>query len=245
MLVSCVMVTANRPRLVPVAVRCFLDQTYADRELVVIDDGDVSIREYLPSDSRIRYFRARRGPDGEALSIGRLRNIGADMANGDYIAHWDDDDLSDPIRIHEQMSRAFPDNNLDLVAYNRLAFLHERTGRVWEFDYANFGCGCFGTSLFYRKTLWRELRFNEGKLAGEDVDFVNRFRALTGSDATVVSANEPLYQGLPMMAARIHGASTSPHIFRGERWTQLAEDNELALSVAGWFKRMSAWETPR
>ncbi len=43
--VSCVMVTANRAALARRAVDCFLRQRWANRELVVVDDGE---QDYTP-----------------------------------------------------------------------------------------------------------------------------------------------------------------------------------------------------
>jgi glycosyltransferase involved in cell wall biosynthesis len=37
--ISCVMVTANRAAIARRAVRCFLDQSWSNRELVIVDDG--------------------------------------------------------------------------------------------------------------------------------------------------------------------------------------------------------------
>ncbi len=45
-LVSCVMATGNRTRFIPQALRCFLRQTYPNRELLVIDDGEPSVEHF-------------------------------------------------------------------------------------------------------------------------------------------------------------------------------------------------------
>ena len=44
-LVSCIMPTADRRRFVPQAIRNFLAQDYAERELVILDDGADSIAD--------------------------------------------------------------------------------------------------------------------------------------------------------------------------------------------------------
>ena len=40
-LVSCIMPTYNRREFVPLAIRYFLRQDYANKELIIIDDGTV------------------------------------------------------------------------------------------------------------------------------------------------------------------------------------------------------------
>ena len=94
------MVTANRKALAARAVRCFEQQTYANRELIVIDDGEEDYSDLfrtLPP-SQIRYIRDI--PKGQVL--GRLRNIALDAARGDYLIQWDDDDWYHPDRIRIQ-----------------------------------------------------------------------------------------------------------------------------------------------
>lgn len=56
-MVSCIMPTANRRALVPAAIEMFLRQTYADKELIIVDDGEDSIADLVPRDDSIRYIR--------------------------------------------------------------------------------------------------------------------------------------------------------------------------------------------
>lgn len=97
--ISCLMVTRDRPELARLAVRCFADQIYPNRELVVIDDGhQTDLRPVLEEaglePAKLRYVKA---PPG--LSLGELRNLSVAEASGDYVCTWDDDDLHDPLRL--------------------------------------------------------------------------------------------------------------------------------------------------
>ncbi len=96
--VSCLMVTGNRKRIARRAVKCFLDQTYPNKELVVLDDGNEDYSEIFSEipDGDIHYFRIQK-QDGTYL--GGLRNMLLDRATGDYLAQWDDDDWYHPDRI--------------------------------------------------------------------------------------------------------------------------------------------------
>ncbi len=101
--VSGLMVTRDRAELAKFAVFCFRRQTYPNRELVIVDDGpDDTLEQWVANlaDSQIVYVRL---PD-EGKSLGQLRNIAVDRASGDYVAQWDDDDLSDPIRLETQLA---------------------------------------------------------------------------------------------------------------------------------------------
>jgi glycosyltransferase involved in cell wall biosynthesis len=102
-LVSCLAVTANRPALLRRAVRCFNRQTYPHRELVVLDDGDADLSPALqdvPSE-QLRYHRIPRQPENV---LGALRNRTLDLAEGTYLAQWDDDDWYHADRLAVQVA---------------------------------------------------------------------------------------------------------------------------------------------
>lgn len=102
-LVSCLMVTANRKALARRAVWCFRQQSYPNRELVVIDDGDEDLTDILaeiPAD-RLVYRRIARAPENV---LGRLRNMALDAARGAIVAQWDDDDWYHPDRLAVQVA---------------------------------------------------------------------------------------------------------------------------------------------
>jgi hypothetical protein len=103
-LVSCVMVT--RGRLFPsrFAVDCFLRQSWAERELVLVCDGPgTEVETYCRAlgDARIRIVY----PDAHANapSLGALRNLSLRAARGEWICQWDDDDLHHPQRLETGM----------------------------------------------------------------------------------------------------------------------------------------------
>lgn len=103
-LVSCIMITANRGHLVRRSAQCFAAQTYGNRELVVIDDGDEDLRDILEhyAPGKHRYIRLDK-KDGHTL--GHLRNLGLKEARGEYIAQWDDDDWYHPERLQIQVQK--------------------------------------------------------------------------------------------------------------------------------------------
>lgn len=101
-LVSCLMVTANRLTLCRRSVRCFLRQTWPNRELVVVDDGTQDLTPVLqdvPAE-QLRYLRIEKE---EGNVLGALRNRSLDAARGAFLAQWDDDDWYHPERLARQM----------------------------------------------------------------------------------------------------------------------------------------------
>lgn len=101
--VSCVMVTANRRALCRRAVLCFERQTYANRELVVVDDGEQDLSDVLSCLGADRFIY-RKIPHRADNVLGRLRNIALEIATGAIIAQWDDDDWYHPERLAKQIA---------------------------------------------------------------------------------------------------------------------------------------------
>lgn len=96
--VSCLTVTANRKHLMKRAIRCFQNQTYKNKELVIIDDGEQDLDELLtslPADE-ISYIKLENKPEN---TLGKLRNRSLEEASGDFLVQWDDDDWYHPERI--------------------------------------------------------------------------------------------------------------------------------------------------
>ncbi len=88
--VSVIIPTYNRQKFIGAAIQSVLDQTFQDFELIVIDDGSTDqtvdvIRAF--SSDKIRYFyQSNRGRSNS-------RNHALNLAQGQYIAFLDSDDL--------------------------------------------------------------------------------------------------------------------------------------------------------
>lgn len=90
-LVSVVMPTHNRPHLLREAIASVLDQTHANFELLIVDDGSTPetaelLEEY--DDPRIRCFRLEPNSGGSTA-----RNAALARVHGRYVTYLDDDNL--------------------------------------------------------------------------------------------------------------------------------------------------------
>ena len=108
----------GRQALASAAIRSFQSQTYPNKELVIINDGNPVPGELL--DSRIREVLV---PGQPKLALGTLRNIGLQQARGDWIMQWDDDDYYHQERIAAQMRARRGDNCVLLRSQMRFSFL--------------------------------------------------------------------------------------------------------------------------
>jgi GT2 family glycosyltransferase len=108
-LVSVVIPTYNRARLLPVAVQSALGQTHPDVEVLVADDGSTDgTRELVAGtwagDARVRYLHQ---PNA---GVAAARNLALRAAQGDFVALLDSDDSWFPWKLELQLAclRAFP-----------------------------------------------------------------------------------------------------------------------------------------
>jgi glycosyltransferase involved in cell wall biosynthesis len=100
--VSVVMAAKNYARFLPIAVESVLAQTFADWELVIIDDGSTdqtpdAVRLFL-TDCRVRYARVDR------LGQSRAKNLGIRLARGEFVAFLDADDTWLPTKLEKQLA---------------------------------------------------------------------------------------------------------------------------------------------
>jgi len=94
-LVSCLCNTYGRPKLLEEAIKCFLDQDYDNKELIVLNDQEGAILKLDQDYSDIRLINHPKRFE----TLGHKRNYIKSIARGDYYCIWDDDDLYTPWRI--------------------------------------------------------------------------------------------------------------------------------------------------
>lgn len=165
-LVSCIMPTANRQKFLPLALTYFLNQDYANAELVIIDDGKEPAYSLIPDHPRIRYYFS--DPIG---TIGIKRNNACENAKGEIIVHWDDDDWYAPDWISRQVE-ALLKTDADITGLNRVMFYSPSVEKRWVFEDNNLEKPWLcGATMAYRKSFWQQHRFPDLQV-GEDYDFV-------------------------------------------------------------------------
>ena len=100
-LVSCVLTTYNRSKILKRAITSVLNQTYTNIELIIIDDNskdNTSDVVKIINNKRIKYIR---NTSNKGLSYNR--NLGASLSKGEFVAFIDDDDEWFPLKIEKQL----------------------------------------------------------------------------------------------------------------------------------------------
>ena len=168
--VSCIMPTRDRRSFVRAAIECFLQQSYGNSELIILDDGVVKITDLValrkhPSEppSRIRYIKST-----PFKSLGEKRNACCMVARGEIICHFDDDDWSAEDRVEDQVKRLLA-TGAPVTGYSRLLFWDCIKGVACWYR-ARVPGYVVGTSLCYWRDFWRIHRFTDKPR--EDNEFI-------------------------------------------------------------------------
>lgn len=240
--VCAIMLTRDRPEMAARAVRCFRAQTYENRYLLVLHNGD------RPTQSI--------GWEGvwqpSAGTIGKLRNDALRLTQEEIIIHWDDDDWSHPSRIAEQVA-LLQSSGAQAVGYHDMLFWRtakgpsipdartpyfDRPGREIEEAYLysqppGAQRYALGTSLCYWRSTWEREPFPDTS-RGEDTIW-QMPKALKGRGVEVqVTTSIRMRVGVgdgwlvePRMIATIHGSNTcTPQKPHGSEWRRVPEWDE-------------------
>lgn len=115
MLVSCICLTTHpkRATYLPDALRSFRSQTYGKKELILVNDG-APLKSLVPDIHVINLVDR-----GFRWTLGEKRNAGIRCANGEYVATWDDDDISFPHRLELQLKFAI-EHDADYVLADKM-----------------------------------------------------------------------------------------------------------------------------
>jgi hypothetical protein len=220
-LVSCICVTKNRRLFLRQAVFYFerARRVFGDVELVILDGSEVSpwpevMRPWGGVSGAVRYFHE---PSPEP-KMGTRRNRACELARGDIILHWDDDDWQSPDRIVRQVKAltARPEAALAYTSEFYAYHLAERRAARWR----SWGRGgTLGATFAYHKKLWVETPFRDVD-TGEDNFF---WDAHAGSVHSVDMFDPSL-----MVYIR-HNRNGSPFISEGAT----DADTEAARTVLG------------
>lgn len=184
------MPTRDRRRFVSQAIWYFLRQDYPSRELIVVDDGVDTVEDLIPCDSRIRYIR--NGP----AAAGSKFTLGCEVAEGEFIVHWDDDAWYSPNRLTAQL-RYLKEYGARATGLAGMLHYQPLTGRLWQHCSEGRSSSLQPGTLVYRRDYWEAHRFPDAERPGG-----SQFVHLTRGDGFIVQED-------PQFAAVIlHGSNT-------------------------------------
>ncbi len=203
-LVSIIVPTYNSHKYIRECLDSLLIQTYNNIEIVVIDDGSIdNTKEIIKSykDDRIVFI------EKQNTGVSNTRNIGIDIAKGNFISFVDSDDFVDPDYIKKmyecctiynvdavRCSTYFYDskNNMHMENLYSLAnkkIMNEEINEVlFHFITSNENIACYMPLLLIKKD--KIVKFNENLYFMEDTDFYVR---LFSNISSIYFLDEKLY----------------------------------------------------
>lgn len=119
-MISVIVPVYNVEKYLPQCIDSILAQTYTDFELIIVDDGSTDrsgqiCDEYKDKDSRVYVVHQ------ENRGVSAARNVGIDMAKGEYIAFVDSDDYVSGEYL-EKLYNCLACNNADISICGMLSF---------------------------------------------------------------------------------------------------------------------------
>ena len=183
------MATYNRANFIVETLLSIQNQTYLNWECLIIDDGSTDgsteiIKKFIESDYRFNYFQRNKiytkGTSGS-------RNFGLDIANGDYIIFFDDDDIVHPQNL-ELCVYELAGSELSFCRYIRNVFYDKFE---YELDYSKKYNSFYidindlekvimnnipinSCSVMWKKECFIDARFNEEISYGDEWELYSR-----------------------------------------------------------------------
>ncbi|MFT5251345.1 MAG: glycosyltransferase involved in cell wall biosynthesis [Flavobacteriales bacterium] len=169
--VTIIIATYNREHYFMETLLSIQNQTFLDWECLIIDDGSTDktvkiIEPILMQEHRFQYYMR---PESYKKGTSGCRNYGLDLAQGDYIIFFDDDDIAHPQNL-EVCVYELTNKQVSFCRYVRNVFVN-------DFQY-NFEYSKQYTSFYFEindleKMLQNELQFNSCAVMWKAVCFEN------------------------------------------------------------------------
>lgn len=128
---SVVIPTYNRPEYLREAIQSVVSQTFADFELIVVDDSpEETARPVIESfaDVRLSYVTNDHSSGGAGT-----RNAGIERARGTWVAFLDDDDLWLPQKLERQAEKIAGSDDQVALVYTGHTTFRQGSGRTFTF----------------------------------------------------------------------------------------------------------------
>jgi glycosyltransferase involved in cell wall biosynthesis len=169
-LVTISTITANRRHFFQHAIRNVCTQLGKGFEIewIVVEDGDESVEDLVSHLDFVRYARLA-GKNSVALK----RNIANDMAQGDYILYFDDDNYAFPHRAIVSINALYR-SNLLMAGSSDMLILDRRNWEIFQVGPFSDMHATLGTWCIRREMLERS-RFRDTDSKGEEVAFTGNW----------------------------------------------------------------------
>ena len=199
--VSVIMPVYNTSKYLGDAIQSILQQSFTNFEFIIIDDASTDDSENIIhsfNDPRIRFFKNQ-----ENKGLVYTLNKGLDLAEAEWIARMDGDDLSMPDRFEKQWSYLNEHPSVEILA-TTVTLINEdgkATGK-WNDDISAISTSeiagrlplnnCIAhPTVFIKTSLLKKYRYNPDQAMSEDYDLWLR---MVADGVEIHKLNEPLVE---------------------------------------------------
>ncbi len=180
--VSIILATYNRAHFIEETLQSIQNQTFLDWECFIIDDGGTDdtkdvITPILEQDIRFQFLKR---PDNYQKGLPGCRNYGLNLAKGEYIIFFDDDDVIHPDNL-KMCLEVVETNNVDFCHYQKLSFeaqkpiieskpiaIVKNLSRDDIEKVVTQKIGLASCTVLWKKQCFNQTRFNENLLYAEE-----------------------------------------------------------------------------
>lgn len=235
--VSIIVPVYNRENTLMCCLKSIQEQTFLDFEVILINDGSTDasktiIEEFVKDDIRfIVYNKENRG-------VASARQLGKEIASGDYAIHVDPDDWIEPTMLQDLYMTAISEHS-DMVICD---ILEENDGQTnvlcqqpEQCDYLSVLSGLFKNQhgsccnkLISRK-FYKSENFEPGINITEDLLYISKI-LLRGPKITYIS--HPYYHYV------LSSEASQSKIFRAERFFQIQKSYTQLLNLTSDYQEI-------
>jgi FkbM family methyltransferase len=169
--VSVITPTYKRRMFLPMLIHLYQEQTYPKelRELIILDDSPQSNEDLIPkNDKSIRYLYQK-----DKMTLGEKRNKLNELARGDVIICFDDDDYHFPERIAYSVCSLNSQKTL-IAGSSKINVYYSDIKEMHQYGPFSNSHGTNGT-FAYRKEYVKKHQHDPTKNAQEEPSFTNNF----------------------------------------------------------------------
>lgn len=241
--VTIVMATYNRAHFIEETLKSIQGQTFKDWECLIIDDGgtDTTAEIVAEIQERDKRFQFLKRPCNYKKGLPGARNYGLDLAKGDYIIFFDDDDIIHPLNLEFCMSilsdkdvffcrylngtfRNDFEYNFDLSkAFNLFKISKKNIELIVKQELQFNSC-----SVMWKKICFQENRFEEHLMYAEEWELYSR---IISNEFSGVSIDKVLY------FARKHENSNTAEFYRNNENRKSSNADAIYLVVENLYKK--------
>ena len=225
-MISVCIPTYGRPELLEEAMASFFYQSCTDKELIIINDREDQTLVFDHPLVKVVNLKDR-------MTTGAKRALAAEMAKGEYLAFWDDDDIHLRGHLSDLEERIKKTDHKDFVRQGYRWF--DAGGMLYRFDKVVM----LHTAVM-RKDKYLSMGGHSPLVQGEDTDFVKRIRAANIHVQPTVEPHRPTFIWRKS-TGRCHVSDYPTSLYSDLQIQSILKDEADSANVSGDIKLDPKW----